>query len=85
MDPTDKLTAGPWSVIMRRARWTLTREQVLAVLAAMPDRSAMMAAIPGVAELQDRPMDRALQLLRRAGLARYDREAKCWRRVEVKS
>lgn len=67
MADMSKLGAGPWNAYGA----TLTREEVLAVLAAMPDTAAMCKAL-GVHRLgSTRKPDRALGLLKRAGLAKY--------------
>ena len=67
------LSRGPWQV----RGDTLTPEQVDAlyrsILAGRPS-----AAACGCSLLSDRKCDRALQMLRRAGLIRYDRPGRTW-------
>ncbi len=65
------LTAGPWSGHHRNgAPWTMTLEELRAVLIAVPDKPAICAAL-GIERLSDRKGDRALQLLRQARLIEY--------------
>lgn len=65
------LTAGPWSGRYHDGTtWTLTLEEVRAVLIAVPDKPAMCAAL-GVDQFSDPKADRALQLLRKARLIEY--------------
>lgn len=73
------MTGGPWTGGTGESVWTLTIEEVAACLAAMPDKRAMATAL-GCVHLSSRKADRALQLLRRAGLARH-RGGK-WTRVQ---
>lgn len=76
------LTAGPWkgrTSQLDPTSWTLTLDEVRALLAAIPDRGAMLAAL-GVERLSDRKADRALQLLRRARLIRFTNHA--WTRTD---
>lgn len=64
----DELCArGPWST----QDGDFTAEQVRALLAAVPAGKAAMCAAMGVDFFTDRRADRALQLLRKAGLIRY--------------
>ena len=60
------LTRGPWKV----EGSTLTAAEVRAVYEAAPDVVKMVAAL-GVDSLSSRKADRALQVLRRAGLLRF--------------
>lgn len=67
------LTSGPWTGRTSprdQTPWTLTLGEVRALLAAIPDRGAMIAAL-NVERLSDRKADRALQLLRQARLIRF--------------
>jgi len=65
------LTAGPWSGRYHDGTtWTLTLEEVRAVLIAVPDKPAMCAALC-VSNFTDPKADRALQLLRKARLIEY--------------
>jgi len=74
------LTAGPWSGRYHDSTtWTLTLEEVRAVLIAVPDKPSMCAAL-GVSALTHRKMDRALQLLRKARLIAYCEK---WRRTPL--
>lgn len=74
------LTAGPWSGRYHdRSEWTLTLEELRAVLIAVPDKPAMCAAL-GVSAFTHRKMDRALQLLRKARLIAYCEK---WRRTPL--
>jgi hypothetical protein len=77
------LTSGPWSGKdpYRRTTWTLTLAEVTALLRAVPNRPAMLAALGDVGQLGDRKTDRALQLLRRARLIRWT--GKGWERTEL--
>jgi len=56
-----------------RTTETLIGAEVIAVLDAMPDKAAMLRAA-STAFMSDRKMDRAVQILRKAGLARYTRD-----------
>lgn len=67
---------GPWVVDGRQ----LTGAQVLALYHAIPNPEAMADAI-GAAALSDRAADRALQILRRAGLVRYSKINRSWERA----
>ena len=76
---------GPWagSGDVRgagRGPWTLIIEELHALHAAIPDNKAMLAAL-GITSWSSRKIDRALQLLRRAGLIEYDKRTKTWRRT----
>ena len=74
------LTAGPWSGRYHDGTtWTLTLNEVRAVLIAVPDKPAMCAAL-GVSAFTHRKMDRALQLLRKARLIAYCEK---WRRTPL--
>ena len=73
------LTAGPWSGRYHGTTWTLTLDEVRAVLIAVPDKPAMCAAL-GVSAFTHRKMDRALQLLRKARLIAYCEK---WRRTPL--
>lgn len=65
------LTAGPWSGRYHNGpSWTLTLEEVRAVLIAVPDKPAMCAAL-GVDQFSNPKADRALQILRKARLIEY--------------
>ena len=77
------LTSGPWTGKVRpdsTETWTLTLDEVRALLVAIPDRPAMLAAL-GVEQLSDRKADRALQLLRQARLIAFRDGA--WRRTDL--
>lgn len=76
MADLSKLGAGPWNA----SGATLTREEVLAVLAAMPDTAAMCKALGVKSLTSTRKPDRALALLKRAGLAKYVNRQ--WNRIE---
>lgn len=76
------LGPGPWTV---QHVYVLTREQVLAVLAAMPGDGLVIGRVfaDWSWETRDRLRDRACALLKAAGLAHYDRAARVWRRIET--
>lgn len=77
------LTSGPWfgrTSPRDQTPWTLTLDEVRALLVAIPDKPAMLAAL-GVEQLSDRKADRALQLLRQARLIRFDGRA--WTRTDL--
>lgn len=75
-------TRGPWKGAATRhdPAWVLTSEELCALYAAVGNPPAMCRAL-GVAFLSDRKADRALQLLRRAGLIEYAGSPKHWRRA----
>ena len=77
MSTLESIPAGPWKGGHPCDTWTLTRDEVIALLIAMPNRQKMAMAL-GV-DLSSRKADRALQILRRAGLAEYMRGSGCWR------
>jgi hypothetical protein len=65
------ITAGPWSGRYYDGEvWTLTLDELTALLKAVPDKSAMCDAL-GVDRLSHRKANHALQLLRKARLIEY--------------
>lgn len=79
------LTSGPWTgkVYPHGAEtWTLTLDELRACLWAAPWKVAMCRAL-GVDSFSHRKADRALQLLRQAGLIRWTGSATGWRRTEL--
>lgn len=64
------LTAGPWKGGHPCDTWTLTLDELTALLKAVPDKPAMCAAL-GVDRLSHRKANHALQLLRKARLIEY--------------
>lgn len=82
------LPAGPWIVAVG---WgfsgavtsirVLARDQVLAFVAAAPDRLAMNAALAPFDQTDEAALfSRAAQIARRAGLLTYDKTIRQWRR-----
>ena len=68
---------GPWHGHHPCDTWTLTAEEVRAVFAAVPEgRTAIGRALGDV--VGSRKADKALQMLRKAGLVRYNRKAQAW-------
>lgn len=72
---------GPWKggTGTRTRFWMLTAEELRAFYAAVPHGPEAMSFTLGVLSLSERKADRALQLLRKAGLIRYDHSTRTWR------
>lgn len=67
------LTCGPWfgkTSPLDGTQWMLTLSELERLLKAIPNKSAMIAAL-NVERLSDRKADRALQLLRQARLIHF--------------
>lgn len=73
------LSRGPWASTTLGDAWTLTSDEVAALYAAVPQGKAAMEHVLGDV-LGSRKGDRALQLLRRAGLIVFSRPGG-WRQV----
>ena len=76
------ISEGPWVHKPSSADpdgWTLTRNEVFDVLRVAPDRIAMARAVHDT--YGSRKMDRALLLLRKAGLLVYVGSAGGWQRT----
>lgn len=75
------MTRGPWSGrdLSIDPAWTLTGAELEAVYDAI-DRhdTASIPELLGVLAFSDRKVDRAVQLLRRAGLVSYDKATRLW-------
>lgn len=61
--------------------WTFSESELLAVYLALPDEAAVLRIL-GATTRSDRIVDRALQLLRGAGLANFNRETRRWERTQ---
>jgi len=73
---------GPWKNKIERDardRWALTGDEVRALYHAVGEGKEEMQRVLGVQNLSDRKANKALQLLRKAGLIVFDLEFRAWR------
>lgn len=73
---------GPWKNKIERDpgdRWSLTGDEVRALYKAVGEGREEMLRALNVSDLSARKANKALQLLRRAGLIVFDLEFRVWR------
>lgn len=72
----ESIRTRQWSVEGR----TLCGGDVVALYESVPDERAMRLSV-GAHTLSDRRADRALNILKKAGLIRFNRESRAWERT----